>query len=45
MSKKLVKKALEMIKALADEQDEEDEEEEENSAEEKKKDQEVNKYD
>ena len=28
MSKKLVKKALEMIKALADEQDEEDEEEE-----------------
>ena len=28
MSKKLVKKALEMIKALADEQDEEEEEEE-----------------
>lgn len=45
MSKKLVKKALEMIKALADEQDEEDEEEEENNAEEKKKDQDVNKYD
>ena len=48
MSKKLVKKALEMIKALADEQDEEEEEEEgkeeEKEGEEKKK-EDVDKYD
>lgn len=44
MSKKLVKKALEMIKALADEQDEEEEEEEEKEGEENKK-QDVDKYD
>ena len=44
MSKKLVKKALEMIKALADEQDEEDEEEEGKEGEETKK-EDVDKYD
>ena len=44
MSKKLVKKALEMIKALADEQDEEEEEEEEKEGEENKK-EDVDKYD
>ena len=44
MSKKLVKKALEMIKALADEQDEEEEEEEEKEGEDNKK-EDVDKYD
>ena len=44
MSKKLVKKALEMIKALADEQDEEEEEEDEKEGEENKK-EDVDKYD
>ena len=50
MSKKLVKKALEMIKALADEQDEEEEEEEGKEGEEGKevednKKEDVDKYD
>lgn len=48
MSKKLVKKALEMIKALADEQDEEEEEEEgkeEGKEGEEKKKEDVDKYD
>ena len=48
MSKKLVKKALEMIKALADEQDEEDEEEEgkeEGKEGEEKKKEDEDKYD
>ena len=45
MSKRLVKKALEMLKALADEQDEEEEETEENKDNEKSKEDEIDKYD
>lgn len=40
MSKKLVRKAIEMIKALADEEEEEEDEEEEGSEESEKKDKE-----